>query len=109
MWGDQLLHGPTTPVEATVPYDVTVQKVACGGGHTLALSTDGRVLSCGKGLYGRLGHGGTADEEMFRIIEALLPYRVTSVSCGLWNSCCLTDEGVVLVWGKQSTLPVVSK
>ena len=47
-------------VHFVIPQErVEFVKVACGSGdaHTLAVSRDGRVWSCGDGDYGQLGRG----------------------------------------------------
>lgn len=39
---------------------VSISQIACGGWHTLALSSDGSVFSWGEGFFGPLGHGTTS-------------------------------------------------
>ena len=45
------------PTRAAVPDGRTIVGVASGWRHSLALDSDGRVLSWGWGSYGQLGHG----------------------------------------------------
>lgn len=44
-------------VEAIKEYGAKAVKVQCGHQHTLILTEDGEILSCGQGEYGRLGTG----------------------------------------------------
>lgn len=39
-----------------------VSKVCAGGSHTVFLTTDGEVWTCGRGEYGLCGNGGTEDQ-----------------------------------------------
>ena len=47
-------------VEAFKNYDARAAQVACGSNHTIILTDDGEVLTCGLGEYGRLGTGSTS-------------------------------------------------
>ena len=48
------------PIPALRSTDCQIKEVACGAEFTLMLTQQGKVLSCGKGAFGKLGHG---DEE----------------------------------------------
>ena len=62
---------------------VVVTAAACGGAHTLLLSDEGAVFTCGAGVFGKLGHGSEElDEPLPRAVEALAPYRVAHVAAG---------------------------
>ena len=50
-----------------------IGQVACGEAHTLFLSLDGRVWSCGDGLVGRLGHGDHETVRTPKLIEFWQP------------------------------------
>ncbi|XP_010249566.1 PREDICTED: guanine nucleotide exchange factor SRM1 isoform X2 [Nelumbo nucifera] len=87
--------------------------VAAGEAHTLALTGDGSVYSCGRGTFGRLGTGKETDE--------LLPVRVdfdlsnkkrafhekpeqekpkfVDIAAGAYHSLALEDDGSVWCWG----------
>ena len=41
--------------------------------HSLFLTEDGKVYSCGLGDYGQLGHGNQEDQDVPKLIEALPP------------------------------------
>eukprot|EP00617_Octactis_speculum_P012771 CAMPEP_0185776922 /NCGR_PEP_ID=MMETSP1174-20130828/87628_1 /TAXON_ID=35687 /ORGANISM="Dictyocha speculum, Strain CCMP1381" /LENGTH=75 /DNA_ID=CAMNT_0028465099 /DNA_START=38 /DNA_END=262 /DNA_ORIENTATION=+ len=37
--------------------DQDIEDVACGGAHSILLSKEGNLYSCGRAAYGRLGTG----------------------------------------------------
>jgi alpha-tubulin suppressor-like RCC1 family protein len=48
-----------------------IKAVSCGGSHTLALDSEGRVLCCGKNEAGRLGLGDSnANRLTFEILQS---------------------------------------
>ena len=50
------------PLPRRIASRTHVAQVACGEKHTLLLSRDGRVYSCGEGLGGQRGHGNANTE-----------------------------------------------
>ena len=48
-----------------------VEHIACGSGHTVILTSDGNVLTWGRGDDGRLGHGDNGWKYVPRVVEAL--------------------------------------
>ncbi|RWS28380.1 Regulator of chromosome condensation-like protein [Leptotrombidium deliense] len=77
----------------------------CGGSHhSLALDADGRVYSCGRFEYGRLGHGESgSDEESFKPIESLMKQKVVEICCGPVCSFAVTENGQLYSWGMASS------
>ena len=108
-WGlassGELGHGGWTPIEVNVPRQVgalagvRVVDVACGSNHTLVVSNDGRLWSCGRGRHGQLGHGHFHDQGPLSPVEALQDVAVASVTAGKAHSMVLTREGSVYSWG----------
>ncbi len=79
---------------------VRITAISAGGGHSLALTDEGAVLSFGDGDCGPLGHGNEEDQPAPKVIEALRGSRVVAVSAGHTPySLVLTDEGTVLSFG----------
>ena len=78
--GVEQLHRPTL-----VPnLDIKVAAVAAGMGHTLCLTEDGALWSCGWNNCGQLGLGSTTDAAALRAVA--LPDAVVHCSCGAGHS-----------------------
>lgn len=92
-----------------IGYGIRIVQVSSGGGlvrvaHSLFLTSNGRVMSCGTGQYGALGHGYDAAKQLPDIlrpqyIEALSRVRVTCISAGELHSAAVTSDGDVYTWG----------
>jgi alpha-tubulin suppressor-like RCC1 family protein len=71
-----------------------------GGGHSLVTSGKiGEIWSFGSGEDGKLGHGGTGNETVPWLIEALNHVVVKQVAAGGYHSMVLTRDGDVFTWG----------
>ncbi|TRY92058.1 hypothetical protein DNTS_034080 [Danionella cerebrum] len=87
-----------------VPQEVTgisndVVQVACGGGHTVAL-TENEVYSFGLGQFGQLGHGTFIFESRLpRVVEHFRRGRVKHVACGENHTALITDNGLLYTFG----------
>jgi alpha-tubulin suppressor-like RCC1 family protein len=83
-----------------------IQQVALGGAHTLVVTREGDLLSCGLGENGQLGRG---DEENYGLLEEALIEGVVSASAGHWHSAAITREGHLYTWGlnKHSQLGLI--
>jgi len=105
--GGQLGHGDRDPkpypklVDAFQQMGVRAQAVCCGGGHTHILTTDGEVLSCGMGEYGRLGLGSTSDALIPTPVDSLVHEDIKQIVSGQSHSLALTEDGRVYSWGKN--------
>lgn len=90
-------------------YSMRIVQVSAGGGlvrvaHSLMLTDTGRVLSCGTGQYGALGHGYSAAKQLPdglrpQFIEGLNGLRVVAVAAGELHSAVVTSDGDVYTWG----------
>ena len=111
-WGrgasGQLGHGSRT--DLSVPTRVTAARfdharvlmLAAGGSHTMALSDEGGVFTCGCGMHGRLGLGGAEHDELLprRLAkEHFAGAKLCFVAAGDWTSVAVTDNGQLYVWG----------
>ncbi|KAF5890016.1 X-linked retinitis pigmentosa GTPase regulator, partial [Clarias magur] len=76
-----------------------VLQVACGGGHTLAL-TEKDLYSFGLGQFGQLGHGTfTFESSVPRVVEHFRRGRVKHIACGENHSAVLTESGLLYTFG----------
>ncbi|XP_058055381.1 probable E3 ubiquitin-protein ligase HERC2 [Anopheles bellator] len=80
---------------------IGVIDIACGSAHSACITSQGHVLSWGKGRYGRLGHGDSEDQLQPKLVEALLGYRAIDIACGSGDAqtLCITDDDNVWSWG----------
>lgn len=80
--GDKEEHQEPRPVAFFREENLKVAYVSCGRVHTVFLTDDGRLWTCGSGVYGRLGHGDKEDQIVPTLVESLADSRVTQVECG---------------------------
>jgi alpha-tubulin suppressor-like RCC1 family protein len=84
---------------------VPIGQLACGYGHTCALTTNGSVLCWGSNSLGQLGYGHTStigdDEVPATAGYVRLPAAVVAVQVvvGQFHSCALAPNGSVACWG----------
>ena len=88
-------------VESLYDEGIRVQTVTAGELHTAILTTDGEVMSCGAGEYGRLGVGGAMDEYNFLPVDYLSDVDITQLVSGHAFSLALTEEGNLFGWGRN--------
>ena len=108
-WGEfgRLGHGDTTSHREPTPLEQEELQgavmIACGGHHTVAVTERGSVVTWGWGNDGQLGSGNTHDQMQPTEIKALSPVRVTAVACGYYHTSVVTEDGVVMCWGKGNS------
>ncbi|KAH3763095.1 cell wall anchor protein [Pelomyxa schiedti] len=64
-----------------------------------ARQASGRLVTWGRGTYGRCGNGSEDDVVAPRLMPRLT--HVVAVACGAGHSLCVTVEGRALAWGKN--------
>jgi alpha-tubulin suppressor-like RCC1 family protein len=98
--GESYLH--PTLVESLVEDGCSVADVVLGEAHTTVLTTEGEVLTCGVGSYGRLGNGETSEDSLyFDSVEILQEGSVTQIAGGKSFTLALTKDGVIYGWGRN--------
>ncbi|CAB3388423.1 Hypothetical predicted protein [Cloeon dipterum] len=108
-WGDNFYGqlGLRTTEYIKVPTKISglleqtrVVQVAYGGGHTLALTSEGEVYTFGRNNEGQLGLGTTENQPFPRKVGGLLEGTiVASVACQALSSIVLLHSGKICVWG----------
>ncbi|XP_062939514.1 X-linked retinitis pigmentosa GTPase regulator isoform X2 [Cynocephalus volans] len=95
---DQLLFNHRTPQPVPGIPEKVIQ-VACGGGHTVAL-TEKAVYAFGLGQFGQLGLGTFLFESSEpRVIEHIKNHKISYISCGENHTSLLTDLGLLYTFG----------
>jgi len=74
-------------------------KAACGWGHTLVLTDDGRVYSWGWSEDGQTGHATTQHQPVPELIEHLKGTYIVDIAAGFDHSICIDDKGQVFTFG----------
>ncbi|WP_445340831.1 RCC1 domain-containing protein [Bifidobacterium sp. ESL0820] len=86
-----------------------IQSISAGGGHALALDSQGRVWSWGANQYGQLGldnAGGDTVSPDGRTSPAMvtgIPATTTAISAGSRYSLAMTVDGQVYAWGTNDS------
>jgi alpha-tubulin suppressor-like RCC1 family protein len=112
-WGDnakgQLGDGTTTDRKLPVPIDALAGKkiqalslggCGLGGGHSLALSSDGRLWAWGDNAYGQLGIGSTTASTSPMPVTLPAGTKVRKIAAGGFHSLALMTNGSVWGWGR---------
>eukprot|EP01028_Stygiella_incarcerata_P002495 TRINITY_DN1468_c2_g1_i1.p1 TRINITY_DN1468_c2_g1~~TRINITY_DN1468_c2_g1_i1.p1 ORF type:complete len:626 (+),score=190.90 TRINITY_DN1468_c2_g1_i1:64-1941(+) len=76
-----------------------IAKVACGFAHTLLLTTDQHVMSCGWNETGQLGQGDFFDRTVPTLVSCLMGnqwHRILSIQAGYGHTVALTASNIVL-------------
>lgn len=76
-----------------------VVECALGDNHTLFLTKEGKVYSCGNNDYGQLGHD--QPRKRPQLVVSLEAYNITHISCGAMHSTALNQWGQVFSWGSD--------
>lgn len=107
MWGSDR-HGQLAELgySASVPVQVEsfsiARKIICGQNCTFVIQSNGTVLACGEGSYGRLGQGNSDDLHALSIISTLQGFVVTDLATSVGSdghSLALAESGEVFSWG----------
>jgi alpha-tubulin suppressor-like RCC1 family protein len=97
--GDGTTTNRTAPVELPAFSTNSAVALSAGQGHSLALTSDGRVWAWGYNAYGQLGDGTWTDRATPVQLPAFSTNTVTAVSAGAIHSLALTADGRVWAWG----------
>lgn len=99
--GESMLEDVHIPrvIESLTKYRIT--EMAAGEVHSLFLTSDGEVYSCGSGSHGSLGHGNRERVRTPKKIEyfQLRDKRVIHIAAGSDHSIFLCDDGRVYSCG----------
>eukprot|EP00051_Salpingoeca_urceolata_P002060 m.46672 g.46672 ORF g.46672 m.46672 type:complete len:1586 (-) comp11874_c0_seq2:28-4785(-) len=106
-WGEhgQLGTGRTkdvcVPTKLNLPDGMRVVDLDGGAAHSVFLTEQGYVLSCGSGKYGQLGHGLSTKQLEPKIIEALRDEPCRLIACGPHQTYFVTFKDRFLQCGRS--------
>ncbi|KAK7491466.1 hypothetical protein BaRGS_00017295 [Batillaria attramentaria] len=89
------------PQNATLTTTVLLQLTG-GGGHSIALTRDGSLHTCGSNSCGQLGTGGKDDVHVFSLVQFPTPVSVREVTAGWDFSLAVTENGALYSWGNNT-------
>ena len=105
-------------VHHTIPFsipsisNITITQIACGYGHSLFITNEGHVYSCGWNKYGQLGLNSTDDETTPQLIQNYYDSNsnsinydaitITEIACSDYHSLFLTSNNRVYSCGRNS-------
>lgn len=83
-------------------YGIPIKLVACGDEHSAFVTSQHHVYTMGSNRCGQLG---VRDQEVLEksspvLVEQMLGYRVTDISCGGAHTLVATDRGEAYSWGE---------
>ncbi|KAL5006417.1 hypothetical protein ScPMuIL_015223 [Solemya velum] len=80
----------------------TVGRVVCGGGHSLIITENGQLWSCGSNSHGQLGLGMTENTSEFHKIDFPKAVCVDQVAAGWDFTLASTRTGELYGWGSNA-------
>jgi alpha-tubulin suppressor-like RCC1 family protein len=98
---------PVLVTQSGVLSGKTVVAVSAGGGHNLALCTDGTIAAWGSNQRGRLGNNSYSDSRVPVLVTqsgVLSGKTVVAVSASEYFSLALCSDGTIAAWGLNSGL-----
>jgi len=83
-----------------------VRAAFCGSCHTLTVTKEGQLFSCGNGEKGALGHNDRNNRLVPTRVEALhsVGAKIVTGSAGETHSAVVTDNGTLYTWGASEGL-----
>lgn len=73
-------------------------QIACCKDHTVGLTKEGKVCTCGSNEKGQVGHGDKAPRDVPTRVLGLDGLVVINNSCGENHTTALTTKGDIFTW-----------
>ncbi|KAL9664449.1 hypothetical protein QQ045_019850 [Rhodiola kirilowii] len=100
--GTGRLEDELSPQLIQFPSADSITQFACGGAHAIALTSNGKVLTWGRGTSGQLGHGEMVNVLKPKMVESLKSLVIVHVAAGWNHSGFVTDTGLLYTCGDGS-------
>ena len=95
-------HPTPTLVNSLIEDGCYASDVHVGEYSMTVLTTEGEVLTCGSGSYGRLGNLETTDQLYLEPVELMGAEDVTQIAGGYAFSLALNSGGIIHAWGRNN-------
>ncbi|PIA28439.1 hypothetical protein AQUCO_06900004v1 [Aquilegia coerulea] len=92
-----------SPTVCSALENQNLKAISCGGAHTLFLTEAGRVYATGLNDYGQLGISPEKSYTLEPLEISGLPEEIIRVSAGYHHSSAITANGVLYMWGNNSS------
>ena len=90
----------TIPKKVKFDYkNIKIIDIKCGGEHSIFLTNDGKVYSCGHGYFGQLGLGNNKNVKAPILVQSLSNKKVIEIAAGWSHTIILTNEKNVYITG----------
>jgi len=100
--GNMDSHPTPKIVDSLIEDGCYASDVHCGEYSMTVLTTEGEVLTCGSGSYGRLGNLETVDQLYLEPVELLGAENITQIASGVAFSLALNSGGIIHAWGRNN-------
>ncbi|WP_175428390.1 FIVAR domain-containing protein [Bacillus solimangrovi] len=91
-----------SPIAISIPGAASIEQVAAGGDHTIALASDGTLYTWGCNFDGQLGDGDSGEgTNQASPIAIQIPKgaKIKQVSAGSDHTIALASDGTLYTWG----------
>eukprot|EP00804_Cyclotella_cryptica_P022038 CCRYP_000979-RA/>CCRYP_000979-RA protein AED:0.10 eAED:0.10 QI:261/1/1/1/1/1/2/1229/354 len=95
-------YSTPTIVNSLIEDGCFASDVHCGEYSMTVLTTEGEVLTCGSGSYGRLGNLETIDQLYLEPVELIAAEDTVQIAGGFAFSLALNKGGIIHAWGRNN-------
>lgn len=79
-----------------------ISKIVCGAGHTVVLTSTGKLFSWGCNVLGQLGIGNNENQNVPTFIDRLANSIITKIASGAGHCVAIDTHGVAYSWGASA-------
>ncbi|WP_437338586.1 RCC1 domain-containing protein [Sorangium sp. So ce394] len=97
--GDETTTDSHIPIQVTALSDISIDEIACGSSHSVALGKGVGVYAWGRNEVGQVGNGTEKNVLLPALVRGLEGAEVTHVAAGGFHGLALYSNGRVMSWG----------